>query len=175
MLEWSRVQGRDPSGAGPGRVGSVLVSYRGEKANLGTFSWLLNPSGGEIGHTDSFHMPNVTSVEYRFGPRRSFCITSQSVPMSDEETLVYTDLSYDYGIFNPVAGYFVRREGQKVIDQDIEILARQMKTIKRFGTKFTHTPADVIHVFIESIRNELEQGRDPRLLPEQKKEIEFWV
>ncbi len=157
------------------RGGSVLVTYRGERANLGTFSRLLNPSGGEIGHTDSFHMPNVTSVEYRFGPRRSFCITSQSVPVTDEETLVYTDLSYDYGIFNPVAGYFVRREGQKVIDQDIEILALQMKTIKRFGTKFTHTPADVIHVFIESIRTELAAGRDPRTLPDQKKEIEFWV
>lgn len=157
------------------RGGSVLVTYRGEKANLGTFSRLLNPSGAEIGHTDSFHMPNVTSVEYDFGPRRRFCITSQSVPVTDSETLVYTDLSYDYGIFNPVAGYFVKREGQKVIDQDIDILAKQMATIKRFGTKFTHTPSDVIHVYIEAVRAELEAGRDPRLLPDQSQEIEFWV
>ncbi|MBI5201381.1 MAG: hypothetical protein HY925_07330 [Elusimicrobia bacterium] len=41
--------------------------------------------------------------------------------------------------------------------------------------EFTHTPADIIHVFIESIHRELELGRDPRLLPDRSQEIEFWV
>ena len=155
--------------------GSVHVTYRNEKANLGYFSWFLKPTGAEITHTDIFHMPNVTTVRYEAGPHRIFNITSQSVPVTDEETLVFTDLTYDYGIWTKLAGPIVRNQAQKIIDQDIEILANQMKTIRKYGSKFMNTEADVIHVMIESIRGELEAGRDPRLLPDKNHDIEFWV
>lgn len=157
------------------RGGSVVTTYRGETDNLGWFSWLLNPTGREIGHVDSFHMPNVTCVEYEFGPRRRFVITSQSVPVAPDETLTYTDLSYDYGWLNPFAGPVVRWQGQKVIDQDLEVLEDQMDVIKLHGQKFSHSPADVIHVLVESIGDELARGRDPRLLPDRTQEVEFWV
>lgn len=155
--------------------GSVIVSYRNERANLGIFSWFLNPGGHEITHTDSFHMPNVTSVDYIFGKNRRFIITSQSVPVTDEETLVYTDLTYNYGVWNTIAKPIIRRQAQVIINQDIAILADQMETIKKYGARFCNTEADVIHVLIESIRNELGKGSDPRLLPEKNHEIEFWV
>jgi phenylpropionate dioxygenase-like ring-hydroxylating dioxygenase large terminal subunit len=158
--------------------GSVIVSYRNERANLGIFSRFLNPRGREIEHTDSFHMPNVTSVDYIFGRNRRFIITSQSVPVSDEETLVYTDLTYSYGIrgiWNAIAKPVIRRQAQIIIDQDKAILADQMETIRKFGDRFCNTESDVIHVMIESIRSELAKGRDPRLLPEKNHEIEFWV
>jgi phenylpropionate dioxygenase-like ring-hydroxylating dioxygenase large terminal subunit len=157
------------------RGGSVIVSYQNERANLGIFSWFLNPDGREITHTDSFHMPNVTSVDYIFGENRRFIITSQSVPVTDEETLVFTDLTYNYGIWNTIARPVIRRQAQMIIDQDIAILADQMETIKKYGASFCNTEADVIHVLIESIRNELGKGADPRLLPEKEHEIEFWV
>jgi phenylpropionate dioxygenase-like ring-hydroxylating dioxygenase large terminal subunit len=155
--------------------GEVHISYENEKLNLGTFSKFLNTNGMSIKHTDSFYMPNITSVEYFFGPNRHLYITSQSVPISDEETLVYTDMTFNYGIWNPLAGFFVERHGQKIIDQDIEILKQQMRVIKRYGERFSNTPSDLIHVFIESIRQEIREGRDPRLLPEKSEVIEFWV
>jgi phenylpropionate dioxygenase-like ring-hydroxylating dioxygenase large terminal subunit len=155
--------------------GSVRVEYHGERVNLGLFRWFLNPGGGEIVHVDSFHMPNVTSVEYRMGPRRHFFINSQSVPVSDDETWVYTDLTYDYGVWNTLAAPFVRWYGQKIIDQDLVILENQMQTIRKYGRDFSNTPADVIHVFIESIRDALAEGRDPRTLPDRSQAIEFWV
>ncbi|MCI0487159.1 MAG: aromatic ring-hydroxylating dioxygenase subunit alpha [Blastocatellia bacterium] len=157
------------------RSGSVVVSYRNERANLGWFSRFLNPGGREITHTDSFHMPNVTSVDYIFGENRRFIITSQSVPLTDCETLVYTDLTYNYGMWNLLARPIIRRQAQTIIDQDVEILGDQMEAIKRYGSRFANTEADVIHVFIESIRAELERGADPRLLPDKTVEIEFWV
>jgi phenylpropionate dioxygenase-like ring-hydroxylating dioxygenase large terminal subunit len=157
------------------RNGSVAVTYHGETANLGLFGWFLNPSGREIGHVDNFHMPNITSVEYRLGGRKTFIITSQSVPVEEDETLVYTDLTYNYGFWNHLSGYLVRRYGQKIIDQDIEILNNQMEVIKKYGGDFSNSPADVIHVFIESIREQLQRGEDPRQLPERCQEIEFWV
>lgn len=155
--------------------GSVLTEYRGETDNLGLFSKFLNPSGRPIIHTDAFHMPNVTSVAYEFGPRRRFVITSQSVPEDGMTTRVHTDLAYDYGVWNLVAGPFVRWAGQKVIDQDLEVLEDQGAVLKRTPGRFSHTPADVIHVLIESVRRELEEGRDPRALPERREEVEFWV
>ena len=152
-----------------------MVSYKGERANLGIFSWFLNPSRREITHTDCFHMPNVTSVDYNFGRARAFVITSQSVPLTDEETLVRTDLTYNYGIWNALSRPIIRWQAQTIINQDIAILGNQMETIKKYGAHFSNTEADVIHVFIESIRDEIAAGRDPRLLPEETREIEFWV
>jgi phenylpropionate dioxygenase-like ring-hydroxylating dioxygenase large terminal subunit len=155
--------------------GSVVVNYKGERANLGIFSWFLNRQGKEIQHTDSFFMPNVTRVDYVFGDHRHFIITSQSIPLSEEETLVYTDLTYNYGVWNGLARPVIRWQAQAIIDQDIEILGNQMKTIKKFGSRFSNTEADVIHIFIESIRDALTRGEDPRLLPEKNHEMEFWV
>ncbi|HXG65454.1 MAG TPA: aromatic ring-hydroxylating dioxygenase subunit alpha [Blastocatellia bacterium] len=155
--------------------GSVIARYRNERGNLGIFSWFLNPGGREIEHTDAFHMPNVTCVDYNFGRRRRFIITSQSVPVADEETIVYTDLTYNYGVWNSIARPIIRWQAQTIINQDIRILGNQMKTIKKYGARFSNTQADIIHVLIESIRSELAKGADPRLLPEQAHEIEFWV
>lgn len=155
--------------------GSVKVDYGGEKKNFGIFSWFLNPSSREIRHTDEFHMPNVTSVNYWFGGTRHFIITSQSVPLRRNKTRVYTDLTFNYGVWNRLARPLVRRQGQMIIDQDIEILGWQNRCIEKFGTSFQNSPADVIHTFIESIQAEIEAGRDPRLLPEKTSEIEFWI
>jgi phenylpropionate dioxygenase-like ring-hydroxylating dioxygenase large terminal subunit len=155
--------------------GTVEVVYRNETDNLGWFRWFLNPDGHEIGHVDRFYMPNVTSVEYVFGPRRRFFITSQSVPVHDEQTLVYTDLTFDYGVWNPIARPLVAWQGQRVIDQDLVALQSQQEVIRKYGAKFSNTAADTIHVFVESIRGALEQGRDPRELPERTRDLTFWV
>ncbi|MBX7096249.1 MAG: aromatic ring-hydroxylating dioxygenase subunit alpha [Myxococcaceae bacterium] len=155
--------------------GSVQVSYGGEKNNLGFFQKFLNPGGVPLVHKDNFYMPNVTSVEYVAGKHRHFIITSQSVPATPRSTWVYTDLTYNYGLWTGLAAPFVRAYGQKIIDQDLEILQNQMKVIEKYGAEFNNTPADMIHVFIESIRNELAAGRDPRKLPDKSHQVEFFV
>ena len=157
------------------RGGSVLVRYRHETANLGMFARILNPRGGEIEHVDSFHMPNVTCVEYGFGGGRRFVITSQSVPVSTDETLVYTDLAFAYGPWGALAAPVVRWLAQRVIDQDIAILARQTATVRALGERFTPAPADVIHTLIEAILGDLAEGRDPRRRAGAVREVEFWV
>jgi phenylpropionate dioxygenase-like ring-hydroxylating dioxygenase large terminal subunit len=155
--------------------GWVKASYKNETDNLGWFSKLLNPDGSEIVHTDEFFMPNVSCVEYIFGPKRHFIITSQSIPLEDDETLVYTDLTYNYGIWNKLAAPIVCWQGQAIINQDIEALANQMEVIKKYGSKFANTPADTIHVYVETIQRELERGKDPRKLPEKCVEVTMLV
>lgn len=155
--------------------GRVKVTYKNETKNFGWFSWFLNPGGQEIGHTDEFFVPNITSVHYRFGGRNHFIITSQSIPINDEETLVYTDLTYNYGIWTIPSRPLVRWQAQTIIDQDVEILDNQMKTIKKYGAHFQNSPADIIHTWIESLQAEIAEGRDPKALPKKEAEIEFWV
>lgn len=157
------------------RQGQVHAEYLGETSNLGWFSWFLNPKSKTIKHTDSFYMPNVTSVTYEFGPRRIFVITSQSVPAADDDTVVYTDLTFDYGIFNLIAPPLVRWQSQKVIDQDLVALASQMEVIEKYGAEFSNTAVDVIHVFVESIRDALGEDKDPRELPEREVTVRFYV
>jgi phenylpropionate dioxygenase-like ring-hydroxylating dioxygenase large terminal subunit len=155
--------------------GVVTVAYHGETDNLGWFRWFLNPSGAPIEHSDQFFMPNVTHVRYHMGPRRTFFITSQSVPVTDEETLVYTDLCYDYGWVTPWVGPIVRWQSQAVIDQDLVILAQQMEGVRKYGSAFANTPADLVHVLVESVRRELAEGRDPRALPVRRHELTLFA
>ncbi|HHP7245195.1 MAG TPA: Rieske 2Fe-2S domain-containing protein, partial [Elainellaceae cyanobacterium] len=134
------------------RKGYVWVEYHHETTNLGRFSRFLNQDGCEIRHTDSFHMPNVTCVNYDMGKHRQLFITSQSVPETETSTLVYTDVTFNYGIWNRLARPFVRWTAQHIIRQDIEILGVQHDVIEKYGQQFSNTPADTIHVFVESIR-----------------------
>ncbi|MGB5473123.1 MAG: aromatic ring-hydroxylating dioxygenase subunit alpha [Gammaproteobacteria bacterium] len=157
--------------------GAVHVSYLNERTNLGTWRWFLNPRGAEIRHTDSFLVPNITCVTYEIG-ERTFIITSQSVPVGADDggdTLVYTDLTYNFGLFNDLARPFVRWYGQRVIDQDVAILAAQMENIRRYGAEFRDTPSDFIHRCVESLREAIARGEDPCSLPPLSREIEFYV
>jgi phenylpropionate dioxygenase-like ring-hydroxylating dioxygenase large terminal subunit len=152
---------------------SVLVTYAGETNNLGNFSWLLNSGGAPIEHTDTFHAPNITCVRYALGTRWGFCITSQSVPVSAIETLVYTDLTFRFGAVTRLAKPIVRRQAQRVIDQDIAVLAQQAETIARYGRRFVNSQGDQIHVLVDSILREIAEGRDPDALPAVTRDVEF--
>ena len=157
------------------RDGCVFVNYENESTNLGIFTSFLNPSKQKIVHTDAFLMPNITRVEYDMGTHRKFVITSQSVPQSDDQTLVYTDLTFNYGIWNKFAVPLVWLQAKIIIWQDIVILKNQMETIKKYGDRFNNSPADLIHTMIESVRSAILSGKDARLLSHKIKTIEFWV
>ncbi|MGB3651182.1 MAG: aromatic ring-hydroxylating dioxygenase subunit alpha [Rivularia sp. (in: cyanobacteria)] len=157
------------------RNGSVFAEYRNETSNLGWFTKFLNNKGDKIRHIDSFHMPNVTSVEYDMSPNRRLFITSQCVPETEDSTLVYTYVTYNYGIWNKLAKPLVHWTTQHIIRQDIEALKIQWQAIEKYGTQFANTPADTIHVFVESIRNQIAAGKDPRNLSDRSVEVKFWV
>ena len=157
------------------RNGSVFAEYRNETTNLGWFSKFLNHKGNKIRHIDSFHMPNVTSVEYDMSPQRRLFITSQCIPETEDSTLVYTYVTYNYGIWNKLAKPLVHWTTQHIIQEDIQALKIQWQVIEKYGTQFANTPADTIHIFVESIRDRILAGKDPRQLPDKSVEVKFWV
>ncbi|MDR3477450.1 MAG: aromatic ring-hydroxylating dioxygenase subunit alpha [Gammaproteobacteria bacterium] len=155
--------------------GQVHVTYANEKQNLGSFNWFLNPRGRPIVHTDSYFMPNITFVSYSLESKWQYVITSQSVPVSAEHTKVYTEISFRFGLLTPFIGWLVKRQGQKVIDQDIQVLNQQMRVIKKYGSHFYDTPCDTIHTSVSEIINALYAKQDPTLLPDQRHEVTFRV
>jgi len=155
--------------------GTVAVEYKNETDNMGWFSWYLNPKKTPIKHIDYFHIPNVTSVEYEFSAGKEFYITSHCIPVNDKETHVYTDLTFKFGWINTFAAPIVKYQGQSVIDQDIEALNIQGEVINKYGTNFGNSRADIVHVYIESLREAIEKGIDPRTLPIKKNDFEFWI
>ncbi len=157
------------------RNGSVFAEYRNETSNLGWFSKFLNRKNHKIRHIDSFHMPNVTSVEYDISPNRRLFITSQCIPETENSTLVYTYVTYNYGIWNKLAKPLVHWTTQHIIKQDIEALKIQWQVIEKYGIQFANTPADTIHIFVESIRHHIASEKDPRQLPDKSVEVKFWV
>jgi phenylpropionate dioxygenase-like ring-hydroxylating dioxygenase large terminal subunit len=157
------------------RNGCVFAEYRNETTNLGWFRKFLNNKGDKIRHTDSYRMPNITSVEYDMSPNRRIFITSQCIPETEDSTLVYTYITYNYGIWSKLAKPLVHWTTQHIIRQDIEALKVQWEVIEKYGTQFANTPADTIHIFVESIRNQIAAGKDPRKLADKAVEVKFWV
>lgn len=157
------------------KEGYVAVDYHNETNNMGWFSFFLNPGKQKIIHRDFFFAPNVTHVEYIFPPDKEFYITSHCTPVNDHLTHVYTDLTYRFGIFNIFAGPIVRFQGQSVINQDIAVLDTQMEVIQKYGERFSHASADIVHILIESLRNAIAKGQNPRTLSEQRHDFEFWI
>jgi phenylpropionate dioxygenase-like ring-hydroxylating dioxygenase large terminal subunit len=155
--------------------GTVSIDYSNENTNLGSMSWFLNPKKGKIIHIDNFIMPNITHVIYQLPSGWEYLITSQSVPVTNSETIVYTDITYSFGVWTFLSSWIVKRQAKKVIAQDIDILKDQDEVIQRENAPFINMPCDLIHMMISEIREALENEIDPRTLPELKKEIIFYV
>jgi phenylpropionate dioxygenase-like ring-hydroxylating dioxygenase large terminal subunit len=155
--------------------GNVHLNYRGETSNFGVFSRILNREKKEIFHQDHYYLPNFTHVEYRFPGGKHFNITSQSIPTSPQITTVYTDLTYDYGLWNWLARPFVYLSARIIIGQDVRVMARQSEVTGRYGQQFTSTRADTQHIWIERIYAALRENKDPRTFAPKKETVEFWI
>ena len=155
---------------------SVLVEYFQPDDSIGFAKWLLNPDGRAMTHTDRFYMPNVTRVDYMWGQRRGFVITSQITPVTRDRATVYTAITFRFGVFNPLARLLLPAYTRAVINQDVRIMAVQTRNLARFGGRRFHgTEADVIHQGIESLREHAQGGeRSPAPEPFATR-IRFWM
>ena len=155
---------------------SVLVTYHQEKDAIGFTERFINPKKLPLYHTDNFYMPNNTRVDYIFGEEeRGFVIVSTSTPISDLKTRVYTQISYKLGLLNLGARSWLPLYVQKIIDQDLDITRNQSQSFREEAPSFRSTPADTLHVFIESLREWEATGRTGRPPRPLKKEVEFWI
>jgi phenylpropionate dioxygenase-like ring-hydroxylating dioxygenase large terminal subunit len=156
---------------------SVLVTYDLPNDEIGFTGRILNPEGAPTEHTDRFYMPNTTRVDYTFGSRRGFTITSTCTPRGPFDTLVYTLISYKLGWLNPLAPLWLPYYTREVIRQDVRIMRIQGDNLRRFGgeARFHSTSADLLHQYIESLRDHAASGgREPAPEP-RTSEVFFWI
>ncbi len=175
---WFRSQAQRPIRTVVERTSdSVLVSYDQPRDSIGFTGKLLNPRGLPMTHTDKFYMPNNTRVDYAFGEEHTaFIITSTCTPIGPMETMVYTLISLKLGPFNRVGRLLLPWYTRQVIAQDVEIMAIQGRSLKLHGApKFSSTPADLLHVHIEALRQWAASGGEGEPPPPVTQEMTFWV
>ena len=155
---------------------AVHVEYFQPDDSIGFTKWLLNPDGAPLVHTDRFFMPNVTRVDYTWGERRGFVITSQITPVTRTEAIVYTAITFRFGIFNALARLLLPAYTRAVIQQDVRIMAHQTRNLARFGRRrFLGTEADAIHRAIEALREHAERGETGPAPEPRATRISFWM
>lgn len=155
---------------------AVHVEYFKPDDSIGFASWLLNPDRKPMTHTDRFFMPNVTRVDYMWGERRGFVITSQITPIAPRRALVYTAITFRFGIFNRLARLLLPAYTRTVIRQDVDIMRLQTANLARFGARAFHgTDADVVHRSIEALRDYAERGEQGPAPEPTTLRVRFWM
>lgn len=156
----------------------VKITYHDEKDAIGFSDRVLNPKGLKLQHTDLFIMPNQTQVDYIYGDKeRHFSIVSTCTPIDDQNTRVFTRISYKLGaLANKVAGLGLPWYTRKVIEQDVTIMEIQSRALLHYGeSKFSATMVDLPHQYIESLRDRAEQNTEHPPLSPRSRDITMWL
>jgi phenylpropionate dioxygenase-like ring-hydroxylating dioxygenase large terminal subunit len=141
---------------------SVEVEFQGEPITKSLVSRVFFPKGKNLRHTDRFLMPNISRVDYDFGPGRHFIITSECTPLAEYETEVHTVITYSFGRIAPLVRLLLEPVCRKIIRQDVDILAAQTEQIRRFGgPQFCHVESDLLGLKIQSMRKRVGQSDTP--------------
>lgn len=129
---------------------------------------LSGPSHDESGrpvvqqHWDRFLMPSVAQVEYRTGEDRHQITTFPHTPVSDFQTRGFLVSCWrlperDPEVIKTLEGFL-----DDVLAQDVEILAEQTATIRRFGGEaYMSTALDLMGPEIWRMLRQAERGLDP--------------
>ncbi len=151
---------------------SVEVEFRGEPITKSLVSRLFFPPGRELRHTDRFLMPNISRVDYDFGPGRHFIITSQCTPLSEQETEVHTVITFSFGRIAPLVRLVLEPICRKIIRQDVDVLALQTEQVRHFGgPRFCHVETDLLGLKIQSMRRRAERSESAAEAVQQEREI----
>ncbi len=141
---------------GPDRV---EAEYVGEPRPSGWIARFLAPSGGTVEHFDRFVMPSVAEVEYRLGPENHLVVTSLLTPISDFVTRMYSAASFKLRVPHALVQAALKPLAQRVLAQDIVILAAQTEAVKRFdGEQYASTDVDLLGPHIWRLLKQAERG-----------------
>ena len=124
--------------------------------------WLLAPRSGRMRHVDRFIAPNTSEVEYEFPSGLHYIITSSCTPVSRDETMVHTIITFRFPGFGPLVRLYFEPLSRLIIRQDVRMLAQGHDNPARAGgTGFVSTPADLLGPHIRAWRGALLTAAPP--------------
>ena len=139
----------------------VQAEFLDEQPLEGLGPRLLFPRDTVLEHTDRFILPAITRVDYRFGEKYAFIITSQCTQRDeytvDVTTAITWRLPMPAWLIRPLLRWYCRR----VIRQDVKILKVQGEQMRKHGVTLLSTPADVLGVHIRGLRRQAAEGLAP--------------
>ncbi len=155
----------------------VLVTYDQPDDSIGVLiKPLLNPSSAPMEHTDCFIFPNITRVDYKFGPRFQYVINSQCTPVSSFKSRVYTYIAYKIPVVGPILKPFIEYYTRQVIEQDVWIMDVQRANLSEDEEpRFQSTPADEPHMQIERLRSWGIKGDEQVFTHTKKVDGVMWI
>lgn len=136
--------------------------------------WLLAPRRGEMRHVDRFISPHTTEVEYVFPSGLHYVITSSCTPVTPEETLVHTVISFrTVRGLGPLVRLVFEPLSRLIIRQDVRMLQAQHANLTRHPAQpFVSTPADVLGGHIQAWRR-FARGEGAPIAPGQVTHVEL--
>ena len=121
---------------------------------------LLSKSKTKLKHTDRFIAPSMSRVDYKFSDKRHYIISSFCSPINNDETEVYTVITYKYKYIGLLIRCVFEPMSRLIIRQDVNILKKQQMNIKRFGEeKFVQIPQDLLRPHIISWREAISDNK----------------
>jgi len=150
---WFRARDPRPQQARVRRYAErVEVDFVDEVQARSLVSALFFPSRRPLAHTDRFFLPAISRVDYGFGPDRDFIITSQCTPVGEQETMVYTVITFRFGRIAPLVRLVLEPVCRFILHQDVLVLARQTRQLRRFGRpRFTSVETDLFARHIQAL------------------------
>jgi phenylpropionate dioxygenase-like ring-hydroxylating dioxygenase large terminal subunit len=137
----------------------VDVRFEDEPTTDSLVSRLLYPKGLSLKHTDRFIMPNLSRVDYEFGPRHHYIITSQATPITDTVTRVFTVITFRHGRITPLMRLMFEPMSRRIIQQDVDILKKHGDNVRRLGSeRQLHIETDLVGPHMQLLRRRIERG-----------------
>jgi phenylpropionate dioxygenase-like ring-hydroxylating dioxygenase large terminal subunit len=150
----------------------VEIEFQDEPINNSLVFRLFVPPGAVMRHTDRFIMPNISRVDYNFGPKHHFIISSQCTPISGDETEVHTVISFRFGRMGALVRLVFEPICHRIIRQDVDIMRAQAEQLRHFGgPHFAHVETDLLGLRIQAMRRRAEQPEVAHMVRESEREI----
>jgi phenylpropionate dioxygenase-like ring-hydroxylating dioxygenase large terminal subunit len=123
----------------------VQAEYLGEPRPEGWAGKILAPAGAAVVHFDRFFLPGIAQVEYRWGDRSFFQVTSFCTPVEDDLTRMHAVIRFRTRLPAWLVRLFLEPIGERIFRQDAEILELQTSNVRRHGGEsFVSTELDVL-------------------------------
>lgn len=139
--------------------GGVEVEYIGEPLRIGPKRYRREDVTFE--HWDRFFLPSIAQVEYKAGDDIHVMNTLLHLPIDEFLTRAWLVVTFRLPFPRWVAKPILRYRVDKVVRQDVDVLARQTETLRRFGgERYTSTAIDLMGREIWTLLRRAERGDD---------------